>query len=123
MFNGLSLFYFKRCEGLDMGTGMSANHFSHLLHHDYAEREANNDRSSTNDRLWFHSPTYNPVINWRRKRQRLMNHPGSAMDCSMNVNTPSSSRCGLTSGTTPDEGVMRDPATSGSSGLSQEVQG
>jgi hypothetical protein len=44
------------------------------------------------------------------------------MDCNMNVNTPSSSRFGLSSGTTADDGVARDSAFASSNDLSQEVE-
>jgi hypothetical protein len=110
--NGLYLLRFKMCEGIDAGADMPANDFSHLLHHDYAEREANNDGSSPSRSLWFHA--------LRRKRQQQMSHAGSVLDCSMNTNTPSTSRYGLTSAAAPDEGVMLDPATGGSSDLGQE---
>lgn len=118
MLNGLSLIWFKRREGLDAGTEMSANHFSHLLHHDYAERETNNDGSSTSGPLWFHSPPYSFMADFIGKRQRLTNHWGS-----MNRITPSTSHYGLTSAAAADEGVMRDPAIGSSAGLGQEGEG
>jgi hypothetical protein len=45
------------------------------------------------------------------------------MDCSMNANTPSTSRYGLSSAAAPDDGVVRDPATGSSGGLGQEGDG
>jgi hypothetical protein len=101
--------HFKRYEGLDASLGTSATNYSHLLHHDYAERDANNDRSSVTDPVWYPRPTYLPLFAWGLKRQHLMNKPVPVIECSTAASTSSVSSYGLANTTAPDQGVIQGP--------------
>jgi hypothetical protein len=105
----LIVLHFKRYKGLDAGAGPSATNYNHLLHHDYAERDANNDRSSASDPLWYHRPSYIPLFGWGLKRQRLVNKPVPVIDYSTAANTSSASSCCLTNTTAPGQGVIQGP--------------
>ncbi|XP_021913243.1 uncharacterized protein LOC110826686 [Zootermopsis nevadensis] len=99
----------KRYEGLDPGAGTSATNYSHLLHHDYAERDANNDRSSASDPLWYDRSMYTSLCGWGQKRQQFMNKPMQVIDCRVTPNTSSISSCGMSNTITPDQAVIQGP--------------
>ncbi|PSN30707.1 hypothetical protein C0J52_25399 [Blattella germanica] len=59
----ISHLHTARYEVLD---GPPATNFNHLLHHDYAEREVNNERGN-GDTSWY--PLYNPLLGMGRKKK------------------------------------------------------
>lgn len=94
---------------MDPGAGTSATNYSHLLHHDYAERDANNDRSSASDPLWYDRSMYTSLCGWGQKRQQFMNKPMQVIDCRVTPNTSSISSCGMSNTITPDQAVIQGP--------------
>lgn len=86
--------------GSDTGAGTSSSSFTHLMHHDYAEKEVNNDRGS-GDFPFSHSPSRDSLVAWKRKRKWMLCNkpevPITAIDCSIGSSAPpSTSSYGLT---------------------------